>query len=198
MKKIFVALLAVAVLAAPSFAKEKKAKDKGLTVKGGIGYGILLSPDADSGGGLSLGAQVLSDKILDVKNLKVGGEIGYQQVASYDIPGVPAIPPFFAGIAADTIDVTAVPILAIAEYDLSDSVKLGKGMSAFAQFGLGLSAVSFGDDSETDFTLMLGPGVRFDTGKDFDIEATMKYYSISTSGDSSSMLNIGVAGVWQF
>lgn len=196
MKKIFVALLAVAVLAAPSFAKEKKAKDKGLMVKGGFGYGILLSPDADSGGGLSLGAQVLSDKILDVKNLKVGGEIGYQQVASYDVPS--SINFLTGQITYESKSVSAVPILAVAEYDLSDSVKLGKGMSAFAQFGLGLSAVSFLDDSEMDFTLMIGPGVRYDTGEDINIEATMKYYSISTEGDSSSLLNIGVAGVYQF
>jgi len=133
MKKIFVALLAVAVLAAPSFAKEKKAKDSGLTVKGGFGYGIVLSnvPSGGDSGGLSLGAQVLSDKIVDVKNLKLGGEIGYQQIYSYDIAGIPAIPPFFAGIAAQSIDVSAVPILVIAEYEVTDSVKLGKKLSSF-------------------------------------------------------------------
>lgn len=199
MKKVL--LVAVILLAGVSLATAG-----GITLKGLLGYGFLLSPSlpdisafteaSETKGGINFAVQGLFGD----KALKFGAELGYLSMysLSYDSP---AINLGYYTVAAYTweMSLSAIPILGLVQYNLGDPAAQFK---PYVQAGLGfylasVSASAAGitaSESELDLGMKLGVGGALQLNPEMDLDFSLNYYNVFITGGASTLnIEAGIA-----
>lgn len=126
MKKIVVAAMLSAVVSTPAFAG-------GSAKSVGVNYGLDLNG--------VMGIQGEMDVSSMVNKMPVSLQAFYKGYSeSFTIPGLPAIPPFFAGTPSVTYKYSYTGLGAAAIYDFSSHLHLDKKIKPYA--GLGLYTLS--------------------------------------------------------
>jgi hypothetical protein len=179
----------------------------GITLKGMLGYGFLLSPSLPDISGISGASSTKGGFSFNVQGLfgegalRFGGQLGYLSIysMSYEQPAIEFMGTVISAASTWESKLSAIPILGLVQYDLGDAKA---SFRPFLQGGLGfymasVTASSGGvsaSTSEVDFGIKLGVGGDLQLSPQMDLEFSANYYNIFVTGGASTLnIEAGIA-----